>query len=89
VEEVVSEKAATDKAAAEQLAQQEGEGEEMMPRLHPADTTGDNKSLDRKGKRNVYLLLLTKENNKDVWRFPQGGVTKGELLHQATSVLVQ
>jgi 39S mitochondrial ribosomal protein L46. len=84
VEEAVSEeKAAADKAAAEQLAQQEGEGEEMMPRVHLADTATDEKSLDRKGKRNIYLLLLTKENNTDVWRFPQGGVAKGELLHQA------
>ncbi|TFK42798.1 39S mitochondrial ribosomal protein L46-domain-containing protein [Crucibulum laeve] len=83
-EEFVSEeKAAADKAAVEQLAQQEGEGEELLPRQHEADATGNRKSLDRQGKRNLYLLLQASENGKDVWRFPQGGVEKGDLLHQA------
>ncbi|KIK63758.1 hypothetical protein GYMLUDRAFT_95315 [Collybiopsis luxurians FD-317 M1] len=74
------EKAAANKAAVEQLAEQEGEGEEMMPRVHPSDEGGDYKSLDRKGKRNLYLLL---QENEGLWRFPQGNVKKGELLHQA------
>ncbi|KAG6812764.1 hypothetical protein H0H92_000679 [Tricholoma furcatifolium] len=83
-EEYVSkEKAAADKAAAEQLALQEGVDVKLMPRVHEADTNRDYKSLDRKGRRNVYLLLQTKLDGKDVWRFPQGGVEKGELLHQA------
>lgn len=79
-EEFVSkEKAAVDKAAADQLALQEGETQDMMTRVHTSDANRDLKSLDRKGKRNIYLLLQTKEN---VWRFPQGSVEKGELLHQ-------
>ncbi|KAG6833495.1 hypothetical protein H0H87_006067 [Tephrocybe sp. NHM501043] len=83
-EEFVSkEKAAADKAAADQLAMQEGEDNALMPRVHEADASRDCKSLDRKGKRNIYLLLQTKVDDKKVWRFPQGGVEKGELLHQA------
>ncbi|KAF8894442.1 39S mitochondrial ribosomal protein L46-domain-containing protein [Infundibulicybe gibba] len=82
--EVISaEKAAADKAAADQLALQEGEGEELMPRVHQADTDRDLKSLDRKGKRNIYLLLHATDGEQDVWRFPEGGLEKGELLHQA------
>jgi large subunit ribosomal protein L46 len=81
-EDVDPEKAAADKAAVEQLAQQEGEGEELTSRTHKADSTNDVKSLDRQGQRNLYLLLLAEENGKDVWRFPQGGLEKGDLLHQ-------
>ncbi|GLB35168.1 putative 39S mitochondrial ribosomal protein L46 [Lyophyllum shimeji] len=80
---VSKEKAAADKAAADQLALQEGEAEPLMPRVHEADGNRDYHSLDRKGKRNIYLLLQTKVDGKDIWRFPQGGVEKGELLHQA------
>lgn len=75
------ERAAT-KAALETLARQEGEGEELSPRVHSADTNKDYKSLDRKGKRNVYLLLQAHEDGRDIWRFPQGAMQKGELLHQ-------
>ncbi|KAF9070397.1 39S mitochondrial ribosomal protein L46-domain-containing protein [Rhodocollybia butyracea] len=75
-----AEKAAANKAAAEQLAEQEGERDELMPRVHPSDEARDYKSLDRKGRRNLYLLLEAKEG---VWRFPQGDVKKGELLHQS------
>ncbi|KAJ3505274.1 hypothetical protein NMY22_g17643 [Coprinellus aureogranulatus] len=82
-EDVDPEKAAADKAAVEQLAQQEGEGEELAPRIHEADKKNDVKSLDRKGERNLYLLLQVEENGKKVWRFPQGGADKGDLLHQA------
>ncbi|KAF5391772.1 hypothetical protein D9757_001689 [Collybiopsis confluens] len=74
------EKAAANKAAVEQLAEQEGEGEEMMPRVHPSDEARDYKSLDRKGRRNLYLLL---QGIEGTWRFPQGDVKKGELLHRA------
>lgn len=75
-----SEKAAANRAAAEQLAEQEGEGERMVPRVHPSDESKDLKSLDRKGKRNLYLLL---QENEGAWRFPQGNVKRAELLHQA------
>ncbi|EGN96155.1 hypothetical protein SERLA73DRAFT_124994 [Serpula lacrymans var. lacrymans S7.3] len=61
------------------------EDEETMPRVHEADTKQDLKSLDRRGQRNLYLMLLKNESGKDVWRFPQGGVEKGELLHQAAN----
>ncbi|KAG7092188.1 hypothetical protein E1B28_008557 [Marasmius oreades] len=79
-DELDREKAAANQAAAEQLAEQEGENEEMMPRVHPSDTARDTKSLDRKGRRNVWLLL---QDHNDLWRFPQGNIVKGELLHQA------
>ncbi|KAJ3762954.1 39S mitochondrial ribosomal protein L46-domain-containing protein [Lentinula raphanica] len=79
-DDIDKEKAAANKAAVEQLAEQEGESEEMMPRTHPSDEARDYKSLDRKGKRNLYLLL---QENEGTWRFPQGDVKKGELLHQA------
>lgn len=82
-EEFVSkEKAAADKAAADQLALQETDTEGLMSRVHEADINKDYKSLDRKGRRNIYLLLQTQLDGKDVWRFPQGGVEKGEFLHQ-------
>ncbi|EAU88407.1 50S ribosomal subunit L30 [Coprinopsis cinerea okayama7 len=82
-EDTDPEKLAADRAAVEQLAQQEGEGEELAPREHPSDISNDVKSLDRKGQRNLYLLLLAEENGKQVWRFPQGGLEKNEFLHQA------
>ncbi|KAF9475677.1 50S ribosomal subunit L30 [Pholiota conissans] len=82
-EDVSEEKRAADIAAVEQLAQQEGEGEVLMPRTHPSDTSGDVRSLDRKGQRNLYLLLHVLENGKETWRFPLGKVEKGQFLHQA------
>jgi len=82
-ENTSEEKRAADIAAVEQLAQQEGEGEELMPRKHPSDDSGDIKSLDRAGTRNLYLLLQTVENGKEVWRFPQGDLGKGQFLHRA------
>jgi large subunit ribosomal protein L46 len=81
-ESVSEDKKTADKAAVEQLSLQEGEGEDLMPRTHPADVNNDVKSLDRRGKRNLYLLLLTSQDGKDIWRFPQGEVEKGQLLHQ-------
>ncbi len=62
-------------------------GEEPMeppaPRIHESDKKGDVKSLDRKGERNLYLLIRGKDHaGKEVWRFPQGGLQEGELLHQ-------
>jgi len=81
-EDVSEEKRAADMAAVEQLALQEGEGEELMPRTQPENVEGDVKSLDRRGKRNLYLLLHVLEDGKDMWRFPQGDVEKGQFLHQ-------
>ncbi|KAI1790773.1 39S mitochondrial ribosomal protein L46-domain-containing protein [Ganoderma leucocontextum] len=54
------------------------------PRTHEADKKGDVTSLDRLGDRNLYLLIRGKDHaGKEVWRFPQGGLQDGELLHQA------
>ncbi|KAI6110074.1 39S mitochondrial ribosomal protein L46-domain-containing protein [Pisolithus sp. B1] len=50
------------------------EADESMPRIHEADS-------QRKGQRNLYAMLRTNENGKDVWRLPTGPVGKGELLH--------
>ena len=85
-ESVSEEKKAADKAAVEQLSLQEGEGEDLMPRTHSADVSNDVKSLDRRGKRNLYLLLRTSQDGNDIWRFPQGDVEKGQLLHQVRSL---
>lgn len=72
-----------DKIADAQLSEQEGKPETLAPRTHGADLNNDVKSLDRQMQRNLYLLLLCRENDKEVWRFPQGNLEKGELLHQA------
>ena len=89
VDEFISkEKAAAEKAAADQLALQEGDAEGLVQRVHLSDTNRDLKSLDRKGKRNIYLLLRTTENGQDSWRFPEGTVEKGELLHQASGCII-
>ncbi|OSD02801.1 hypothetical protein PYCCODRAFT_1452020 [Trametes coccinea BRFM310] len=68
--------------------QTENMGEEPIeapaPRIHESDRTGDVKSLDRMGERNLYLLIRAKDHTgKEVWRFPQGGLQEGEFLHQA------
>ncbi|KAJ8519876.1 hypothetical protein ONZ45_g3235 [Pleurotus djamor] len=78
-----SEKEEADRKAVAQMSQQEGEGEVIMPRISEADKKKDLKSLDRQGTRNLYLLLRESRDGKDFWRLPQGGVEKGELLHQA------
>ncbi|KIJ17094.1 hypothetical protein PAXINDRAFT_162053 [Paxillus involutus ATCC 200175] len=59
------------------------EVDESMPRVHESDIEKDFKSLNRRGQRNLYLLLKTQENGKDVWRFPQGSIEKDEFLHVA------
>lgn len=61
----------------------QAEDESTVSRKHASDESGDVKSLDRKGQRNLYLLVQRKENGRDVWGFPQGEVEEGELLHQA------
>jgi hypothetical protein len=68
--------------AESQADQREGAGEKIMPRRHKADDQNDVRSLDRQGQRNLYLLLLQKDPTKQVWRFPQGTVEKGEVLHR-------
>lgn len=67
-----------------QLVKQEGDDEVLMGRKHEADVKNDVRSLDRLGQRNLYLLLQESRNGKESWRFPFGGVQKGELLHQAS-----
>ncbi|KAH9951505.1 60S ribosomal protein L17 [Amylocystis lapponica] len=58
--------------------------EDPMPRIHEADEKGDARSLDRQGERNLYLLVNGKDHaGNAVWRFPQGGLTQDELLHEA------
>ena len=79
---VTEEERAATKAALDTLAQQEGEGDELLPRVQAADSNKDYKSLDRKGRRNIYLLLKARDEGRDVWRFPQGPLQKGELLHE-------
>ena len=70
-------------AAVEMLRQQESEGQEFAPRTSKADAEQDLTSLDRQGQRNLYLLLQEEDAGRKRWRFPQGDVAKGELLHQA------
>jgi large subunit ribosomal protein L46 len=60
----------------------------MAQRVHSADVSGDVKSLDRKRTRNLYLLLQAKDDGRDVWRFPQGSVKDGELLHEVSELLL-
>lgn len=77
-------------AASKQIMEVLGEEERVkpMPRVHESDIKGDVKSLDRKGDRNLYLLVRGKNAaGKDVWRFPQGGVDAGELLHDVRVAL--
>ncbi|KAG8956645.1 54S ribosomal protein L17 mitochondrial [Tulasnella sp. 424] len=52
-----------------------------MPRESEADRTGDVQSLDRKGDRNLYLVL--KKVKGDAWRLPQSSVTSEDALHVA------
>lgn len=77
-------KVEADQAAVKLLAQQEGEGESLAPREHPSDKSGDTKSLDRAGERNLYLLLRSTDGDRGLWRFPQGQVEQGDLLHEVS-----
>ncbi|KAJ3526600.1 hypothetical protein NM688_g8244 [Phlebia brevispora] len=56
---------------------------QIMPRRSEADKKGDVKSLNRMGDRNLYLVVMNKENGKDVWKFPQTELSGEELLHEA------
>ncbi|KAG9096081.1 54S ribosomal protein L17 mitochondrial [Ceratobasidium sp. 370] len=48
-----------------------------LPREHESDRTGDVKNLNRKGDRNLYLLVKAAEG----WRLPQGPAERGATLH--------
>ncbi|CAE6436143.1 unnamed protein product [Rhizoctonia solani] len=50
-----------------------------LPREHESDRTGDVKNLNRKGDRNLYLLV----NGTSGWRLPQGPTKQGVALHTA------
>ena len=56
-----------------------------MPRETEADRTNDVKSLDRKGDRNLYLVL--KKQADSSWRLPQGRAAPGEALHVVSPLL--
>lgn len=59
----------------------------LMPRITEADKKNDVKSLDRKGERNLYLLIQGKdEAGKNVWRFPQSDVAQQEPLFDVSKL---
>ena len=58
------------------------EDETSAPRVHASDTNGDVKSLDRKGQRNLYLLIQQTTDVGAVWKFPEAAVVGDELLHE-------
>lgn len=60
------------------------EDETVLGRWHEADEKGDVKSLDRFGQRNLYLVVRSKgqQDGKEVWKFPEGEMRPGELLHE-------
>ncbi|KAI0340670.1 50S ribosomal subunit L30 [Trametopsis cervina] len=79
---------ATDEDGADALAvldaQQQDDAVKTLSREHEADRTGNVQSLDRQGERNVYLLVLAKdEAGKQTWRFPQAPVKVQENLFQS------
>ncbi|KAF7338616.1 50S ribosomal subunit L30 [Mycena venus] len=82
-EDISPEQKAAEQAAIDQMALQEKSDDKLMPRVHPSDAARDYHSLDRKGRRNIYLLIENTQNGKSVWEFPRGEAEQGELLHQA------
>ena len=56
-----------------------------MPRKSQADITKDLRSLNRKGDRNLYLVVKSKEDGKDVWKFPHTELVGEEALHEVRS----
>ena len=63
------------------------EDETHAPRVHASDVNGDVKSLDRKGQRNLYLLIKQKAGEvADAWKFPEIAVADNELLHEVRSL---
>ncbi|KAJ7093146.1 39S mitochondrial ribosomal protein L46-domain-containing protein [Mycena epipterygia] len=81
-EDVSESQKASEKAALDQMALQERADERLMSRVHPSDEARDYQSLDRKGRRNIYLLVR-EEGKGAPWEFPRGLAEKEELLHQA------
>lgn len=59
----------------------------LMPRKSEADWKGDVKSLNRKGDRNLYLVVKSPESGKEVWKFPQTELVGEELLHEVCCAL--
>ncbi|KAH9997542.1 39S mitochondrial ribosomal protein L46-domain-containing protein [Russula vinacea] len=59
--------------------------ETPAPRVHASDVSGDVKSLDRKGQRNLYLLIQQKTDGAAVWKFPETAVVDNELLHESAA----
>jgi len=55
-----------------------------LPRVNEADRTGDVRSLDRSGDRNLYLLVKRSE-----WKLPQAPAAPGEALHVVSSVILR
>lgn len=80
-EDITPERKAAEQAAIDQMALQERSDDKLMPRIHPSDAERDYQSLDRKGRRNLYLLVRG-EGSKAPWEFPRGLAERGELLHQ-------
>ncbi|KAG1759402.1 39S mitochondrial ribosomal protein L46-domain-containing protein [Suillus occidentalis] len=86
IEERRRERKAFETSEAEKLAEATmRDEEEAMPRVHEADINSDFKNLHRRGQRNLYLLLQKQENGMAIWKFPQGSVDRGELLHHAAT----
>ncbi|KAJ7702404.1 50S ribosomal subunit L30 [Mycena rosella] len=82
--EVSEEAKASEQAAIDQMELQERTDDRLMPRVHRSDGERDYQSLDRKGRRNLYLLVREAEDGgKPTWGFPRGLAEQGELLHQA------
>lgn len=72
------------------------EDETPAPRVHASDASGDVKSLDRKGQRNLYLLIQQQRadstdaaaaaaTTNTVWKFPEIVVSNNELLHEVST----
>ncbi|KAI9809415.1 MAG: 54S ribosomal protein L17 mitochondrial [Pycnora praestabilis] len=61
--------------------------ERPMPRITEADSTGDERSLNRRLQRSLYLLVKGTEGR---WTFPSASLMMKENLHQAAErILVQ
>ncbi|KAJ7043283.1 39S mitochondrial ribosomal protein L46-domain-containing protein [Mycena alexandri] len=82
-EDVSPEKRAAEQAALDQTEMQEQSDDKLVSRVHPSDAARDYHSLDRKGRRNLYLLVERPSGASSVWEFPRGETQQGELLHQA------
>ncbi|EIN07664.1 hypothetical protein PUNSTDRAFT_103724 [Punctularia strigosozonata HHB-11173 SS5] len=77
---------AAKEASAVEMTKEFEEEVQEAGRKNRADYKKDTKSLDRAGQRNLYLLLLKKEQERHNWVFPQRRIEKGELLHQASTL---